>query len=222
MAKMTIAQCKAEAFQLINHYSIAGSVVPMSYNDQADDDMRMLNLINDAQMAIATTVKPIDASYEFTVPRLQRGEKPAELEFPMPEDFIFATGVLFKEPDDLRWKKMFGKTMGADFYHWLNDNTLLVPNYIPGSYRVEYARYPERYDSTTSVDTELDNTPDTHTAIPYYVAAMLYLDTNSYAYASLYNVWETKLTRLGYKPANAVTEGIVDMYGFDDFRGTWR
>ena len=62
MGKMTIRQCMDAVLQLLNQYSIAGSLVPLSYNDQKDTENRMINLINDAQMSLATTVRPIHAS----------------------------------------------------------------------------------------------------------------------------------------------------------------
>lgn len=222
MANMTIAQCKDAVFQLLNQYSIAGTKVPLSYNDQGDDNNRMLSLINDAQMAIATTTKPIEAAYIFEVPPKPYREPTLELEKIMPDDFIHPLGVYFKLNEKIaRWARVPDRTIDMDGYKWLSHNILLVPDRPAGTWRIEYARYPVRYDKTTSEDTELDNTPDTHEAIPYFVAAMIYIDENPYAYASLYNVWETKLTRLGYKPAHATTNGIVDVYGFDYFRGTW-
>lgn len=223
MAKMTIAQCKNAVFQLLNQYSIAGTVVPLSYNDQADDNNRMLNLINDAQMTIATTSRPIEAFYTIDVPEKPIRERTKELEYIMPDNFIYALGIYFKPTfeDDDRWHRMPERTIDMDGYKWLSHRTLLIPDRPAGVWRIEYARYPQRYDATTNEDTVLDNEPDTHEAIPYYVASMIYIDENPYAYASLHNVWETKLTRLGYKPAHATSTRVTDVYGFDYFRGTW-
>lgn len=222
MAKMTIAQCKAAVFRLLNQYSIAGTVVPLSYNDQADDNNRMLDLINDAQMAIATTSRPIDEAFTFEVPKKNHNLPTEEIEQIMPDNFIYPLGIYFKPlEDEKKWRRLPDRTIDMDFYKWLSKKTLVVPDRPAGTWRIEYARYPQRYDSNTPENTELDNEPDTHAAIPYYVAAMIYIDENPYAYASLYNVWETKLTRLGYKPAHATSTQVFDVYGFDYFRGIW-
>ena len=219
MAKMTIAQCKDAAFQLINQYSIVGTTVPLTYNDHNDDDIRMLNLINDAQMTIATTSKPIDEIFTIEVPKKPRAEHTEELEITMPDNFIYSIGIRFKPLGAKHWGRVPDRTIDMDFYKWLGEKTLLIPDRPAGTWYVEYARYPQRYDSSTPLNTELDNTPDTHEAIPYYIAAMLLLDQNAYGYASLHNMWENKLARLGYKPAHAATAPVFDVYDFNNFRG---
>ena len=222
MAKMTIAQCKSAVYQLINQYSIAGTEVPLTYNDQADNNNRMLNLINDAQMTIATTSRPIEETYTIEVPEKPLSERTLELEKEMPDDFIYALGVYFKPNfGDRRWIRVPERTIDMDGYKWIGHRHFLYPDRPAGTWKIEYARYPQRYDSTTPETTELDNEPDTHEAIPYYVAALLLLDENPYAYSSLHNLWETKLTRLGYKPPHATSTRVADVYGFDFFRGTW-
>ena len=222
MAKMTIGQCKAAVFQLLNQYSIAGTIVPLSYNDQADDNNRMVNLINDAQMTIATTSRPIEERYTIDVPEKPINERTKEIEFEMPDDFIYAIGVYFKPNlEDNRWRRMPERTIDMDGYKWLGHRTFLIPDRPSGTWMIEYARYPQRYTNTTSESTVLDNEPDTHEAIPYYVASMIFIDENPYAYAALHNVWETKLTRLGYRPAHSTSTEVFDSYGFDNFRGIW-
>lgn len=61
-------------------------------------------------------------------------------------------------------------------------------------------------------DMPLDNAPETHTPIPYYVAAHLVQGEDSFWYASLYNEWRTKLEYLGQAPQPH--RGLVgDVYG---------
>lgn len=216
------------AVQLLNHYSMAGTLTPASYNDQQDDLNRMVNLINDAQMEIATTSKPIPEYLEIEVPVLRRDIPTAEIKTAMPEDFINATAIKFT-PYAKGHRPIV--TIDAPYYKWLNKDELLVMNRPAGTYRVEYTRYPARFDPLgllgnkqerdALLATELDNTPDTHEAIPYYVAAMIALDEHSKAYYALYNVWETRLARMGYKPPHATVGFVDDVYGFDHFRGCW-
>ena len=56
---MTYGELKRQALMLISQYSIAGTTVPASYNNQADYIMKIPLLVDSAEMEIATTVKPI-------------------------------------------------------------------------------------------------------------------------------------------------------------------
>lgn len=215
MSKMTIRDCMDAALQLLNQYSIAGTLVPLSYNDQSDDENRMINLINDAQMQIATTVRPIEERLSFVVPEPELTEPDRYIENEMPEGFNNPIALYFtpsKGPQIMT---------DANRYKWLGDNTLLLPNRPAGTYDLVYGRVPVRYDKDTDKTTALDNKPDTHEIIPYYVAAMIAIDDNPKAYYALYNVWETRLSRLGMKPAHAVSTQIEDVYGFNMFGGLW-
>lgn len=230
MSKMTIKECKDAAFQLLNHYSIAGGLVPLTYNDQADDDNRMLNLINDAQMAIAMSVKPISTFHTVEMPVLDPSVPFAEVEVEMPEDFDEIIGIYFfpaldeygrplnPNADNCCCNRQSMKNWRS--YRWLGDRTLFLPNRPAGIYKIEYARYPIRYTPETPEDTELDNTPDTHPPIPYYVAAMIAVEENPKLYYALYNIWETRLARLEAKkkPYAEITQ-ICDVYGFNRFWG---
>ena len=227
MSKMTIKECMDAAFQLLNHYSIAGGIVPLSYNDQADDKNRMLNLINDAQMAIAMSVRPISAFKTVDMPVLPNSVPLAEIEVQMPEDFDQALSIYFTPALDGNGRPIGGNsgccgpfTREPSKYKWLGEDVLLLPNKPAGTYRIEYSRYPVRYTAETPETTELDNTPDTHPPIPYYVAAMIAVEENPKLYYALYNVWETRLARLAEKKKpHAVVHQICDVYGFNRFWG---
>lgn len=218
MAKMTIRDCMDFALQLLNQYSITGTLVPLSYNDQADTELRMINLINDAQMQIAITVKPIEVKMEIEVPEPEKNEPIAEIATEMPEDFIDMTALYFTSK-----RGRVTRTVDASVYKWIGDTTLILPGVPLGTYTLMYSRYPERYSKDVSFDTELDNTPDTHEIIPYFVAAMIALDENPKAYSALYNVWETRLSRLGMKNPKASAVRVDDVYGFDRglYGGIW-
>lgn len=230
MSKMTISNCIDAIFQLLNQYSIVGTEVPLSYNDQADAKARMLNLINDAQMQIATTVKPIIETYTVSLPITHEAEeepkpKSSFEEIEMPEDYIglrsifFSPRVLKHRPVDEQLNLM---PLDANKYKILEPNKILLPKFPIGDYIIEYDRYPERYTEETDIDeTELDNSPDTHVLIPYYAAAIIALDENPKAYYALYNLWETKLSRLNMKTPHAVNKQVDDVYGFSFFKGVW-
>ena len=80
-------------------------------------------------------------------------------------------------------------------------------------FRVSYAKHLKVV--LRADDTPLDNSPETHTAIPYFVAGQLVMYDDPYRYAALHNEWETRLSRLS--EAAAAEEGRVrDRYaGFD-------
>lgn len=211
---MTIQECKKATLRLLNQYSIAGTEVPTTYNDQEDDLNRMLDLINDAQLEIATVARPIEAFTTIVVPEVDSSVPIMDIETSMPSDFNHCANILFT-PSEGRDRRAIKIT---DF-RWLSDDILLLPNRPFGTYKIVYERFPIRYTSSTPDTTELDNTPDTHVIIPYFVAAMIALDDNAKAYSALYNVWETRLARLNMKPAYTVTSSVQDVYGFDNFSG---
>ena len=226
MHKMTIKECFDAAFQLLNHYSIAGNLVPLSYNDQEDDRNRMINLINDAQMIIAMGPRPIQAYKTVEMLEPPRDEPTHEIEVEMPCDFAMAIRIYFTPADQSSGG--FGDpcpcsqafTRPATQFRWIGDDTLLLPNRPAGTYRIEYGRYPERYTEYTPLTTELDNKPDTHNPIPYYVAALIAAEDNPKLHYVLYNIWETKLARLvETKQPYAQVEGVCDVYHFERFWG---
>lgn len=200
------------ALQLLNQYSIAGTVVPLSYNAQADTDGRMINLINDAQMQIATTVKPIPEIFEYEVPEIDLQSPMEDIAVQMPDDFNHFLSLTFTPA-----RGFDRRSVEPRDYKWLPNDVLLLPNRPAGTYRIDYNRFPERYEPDVDRSKELDNSPDTHEIIPYFVASMMCVGENTYAYTSFYNVWETKLTRLGAKPAYAANSPNEDVYGFHNW-----
>jgi len=197
------------ALQLLNQYTIHGTQVPLAYNDQIDTELRMINLINDAQMQIATTVKPIEKLITLSVPEPDINDPVVDLTFIMPDDFNYALGITYTP-----LKGRIRTSVEANRYKWLDEHHLLLPSKPGGTYTITYNAYPIRYAADVERTTPLENTPDTHEAIPYYVAAMLALDENASAYQALYNVFETRLSRLGNKPAHATVAMVTDAYNF--------
>lgn len=208
---MTIRQCMDAAYQLLNEYSIAGATVPLSYNGQADMENRMINLINAAQMEIAATVKPIDMDFEYVVDNTNVNTGWQRVE--MPEDFDRFVGVKFMGPR--------GQFIQQANYRMTETSILYLPTDSKGTFIIEYYRFPVRYEPDVDKSTELDNKPDTHEVIPYYIASTLCIDDNSYAYAALHNLYELKLARLNNKPARAEAGVVDDVYGWDRFGGVW-
>ena len=202
--------------QLLNHYTIAGSLVPLTYNDQADDRNRMVNLINDAQMEIATTNRPIECIMTYVVPEEPLNTPITDIVVDFPEDFCEFQSIRFTPVKGHNRQSKY-----ARYYKRVGEHYIILPSKPAGTYEIEYSRFPVRYTKDTPLTTELDNTPDTHEAIPYFVAAMIAIDDNPKLYYALYNVWETRLARMGLKQAHAESTQVDDLYGFSDFRGIW-
>ena len=60
-SKVTYGELKRRVLELIFSYSIAGSVIPETYNNQADYIAMIPGLVNNGQMDIATSTKRIPA-----------------------------------------------------------------------------------------------------------------------------------------------------------------
>jgi len=226
--KMTISNCIDASLRLLNQYSITGTIVPLTYNDSADDVARMIDLINTAQMEIATTARAIHEHTEIVVPHTDSR---------FTEYIVTDIGAInpnFNHGESIQFTPAEGldrRTIDASDYKWIDRDVLAVPNKPAGTYRVEYQRFPVRYNTdllnmtaqerATLYATELDNTPDTHEIIPYYVAAMVAQDQNKAAYQALFNKYEIGLSRLNMKPARATRTEIKDVYGFSNFSGVW-
>lgn len=200
---MNIKECKDEALKLIERYSVAGQTVALSYNGQSDYLLRMNGLINDAVMTIATLVSKIDAVYEVMQ---TADERDTWIEYTMPDDFYQKSeaGAVYLDGEKL--------SPGTE-YRWRTGTKFDVKSGLSGQLSVPYYRYPTEVESTTPDTAELDNAKETHIAVPYYVASMLMQQDNPYLAATLYNVYETKISR--FNDGVVVTiDGVEDAYGF--------
>lgn len=312
---MTVKQCREIAMQHINQYSIAGQLVVPSYNNQADYEIKVLNLINDAQMELAKTNKKIHATYhivqtaipslisdmgtkshvsedictgkskepaqtyyfevsgpavvylekydnkkwveikkieiteveegQFTVCRGQFESTPSvRFRFSGEYPYLFrntglygcsfetdedipacTTWIAYELPEDFyqlngKGVPYFGNHEELKYLHdyrWVGDKTLYLRRDLRGEFHVDYFRYPIRLEKGIDEEnTFLDNTPDTHEAIPYYVASMLCQYDNPSLAATLFNIFEIRLSRLAEGPQSEIIP-IEDVYGFDVF-----
>lgn len=181
---MTYGQVKRAALRLLNASTVAGSEIPLSYNEQADLVLAMPSLVDDAVMQIATTVKKIPAA--VCLDELDR---------------TAAGGYeLVTLPPDC-WRLMNGGLLrasgGTRFHDYrLLGHQLMLPAGETGLW-AEYWRYPASVGNEPDDAVPLDNSPDTHSAIPYFVAGQLVLYDDAFRYAALHNEWESRLRRIG-------------------------
>ena len=183
---MTYDKLKNCVLELIFSYSVAGSSIPATYNNQADYIAMIPGLINSGQMDIATSVKRIPAMPDLSdLEQEQIGER---VLYKLPSDcWLPYTGGLLL-PDSHRYDRYFG-------YRFIGGR-IELPFHAPSGLAPEYWRYPERVSSETPDSTERDNTPDVHECLVFYVAAHLLAYDDAYRYTVFVNMYEERRKRL--------------------------
>ena len=197
---MTYGELKNRVLELIFSYSVAGSQIPATYNNQADYIAMIPGLVNNGQMDIATSVKRIPAiAFLSDLENEQVGER---VLYKLPADcwLPFTGGLLF--PRSRRYERFFGYRVIAG--------------------KIEYWRYPERVSAQTADSVELDNTPDVHECLVFYVAAHLLAYDDAYRYTTFLNMYEERISRLR-EPIWIEPGPIEDVYRMRGFphRGPW-
>ena len=186
--------------ELLNQYSVAGQVIPDSYNNQADYIKRIPKLLNDAQMHVATSVGKIRAVEELA--NLSCDDNGKWLVYTMPGDFWqLCSGGLIRYDDD-------NELVRCNLYHAIGANKIAVSKNTSGNMSVEYYRLPRQISNDPDDDEQLDNTVPAQMALPYYVAAHLIMYDNAFAYQALMNEFDSKLANLLESPT--IIYGTVD------------
>ena len=197
---MTYGAMRDYVLQLINQYSIAGSRVPMEYNDQADLLRRIPALLRDGVQYVTTTVRRIRAVAELAAPEV-KGEI---LLYDLPEDLFQLLGGLIRLCPE-----------GLVRYHGhqlLGGRRVAIPRRDQGTYYAEYFRYPHLPLGTPADDAPLDCPPEALGAVAYYAASHLVMEDNSFLYAALQSEFERRLARLE-EGTYAVFSPVPDAYG---------
>ena len=214
---MNYGQVKKESLQLIFSESIAGTPIVSSYNNQADYERMIPGLVNDGMMYIATTVKKIPAMVALN--SLVQDDTNENFDiFLLPQDcFEMMNGGLVLQHK----KNDFGEIANRVHknYRLYGGNQLWLPKGQGANLYLEYWRYPKQFGEVPDEDEELDNTPDTHACIPYWVAAQAVLYDDAFRHASLYNTFEDRIARLKPNPTFIEDSRVEDVYGFGNFGG---
>ena len=193
---MTFGELKAQALQLIFSYSTAGTVIPATYNNQADYIAMIPGLVNAAQMEIATTARRIPASKKLS-------------------DMTFTqegNDDVYTLPADC-WQLMQGGFYPGSFHEYVNmlDGRFAVPHGTDRSLSIEYWRYPVLVTGDTADSTALDNRPEVHEAIKFYVASGLVLYDDPYRSSVFKQEYEQRLARLR-EPLWLERGAIINLY----------
>lgn len=201
---MLYSEIKRETLSHINQYSVAGTQVAPSYNNQADYLNRLPVYINEALVNIRTLVKPEPVVY----PLHGGQEYGGLLRFTLPDDF---------------WSLKTGGvcTIRDGHFQKTNDYRLQGKQYIlfpkdRGEYTIEYYKYPEQLplDSTLTDSYELDVEPEVIQAATYYAAAQLVIQEDEFAYSALYNDYESRMARIS-RGITAEIQPTQDAYLFN-------
>lgn len=192
---MTYGELKDYVLQLMNQYSVAGTRIPMTYNEQADLVARIPALMRDGLFYVTTAARRLRTVAQLGEPAEQGGL----LLYDLPDDFYqMAAGLLRLEG---------GTYTRYQGYRLLGGRQVAVPKAHRGEFQVEYFRYPHVPRGTPGDEEVLDCPPEAGAAVAFFVAAHLAMEDNSFLYAGLYNEFERRLLRLEEGPAAEV--GLV-------------
>lgn len=205
---MTFEQVQNQVLKLLNQYSVAGTLVAPAYNNQQDYLNRVASLANDAMVEISTTARKIPATLNLST--LTSEDAGDWVRYELPEDFYqFKTGDTLLTTDD-------GQLLHTNRYTISGRKYLLVPKRElteGSSYTITYYRYPKLLSEKPTLTDELDNEPETHYAVPFYVAAFLVIHDDNFLFASFYNKFEDKLAKMG-AGVSVETRSVDDVYDF--------
>ena len=202
---MLYSEIKRETLGHINQYSMAGSQVSPSYNNQADYLNRIPLLINEGIVNIRTLVKPAPEIFN-----LVSGDDLGDMiRYELPDDFwMLKTGGVTRVRDN-----HFEKT---NQYMLQGRKYILIPQGFKAKYSVEYYRYPNRLPIDKTPDNfDLDEDIEVIQTATYYAAANLVLLEDEFAYSSLYNDYESRLARIS-RGLTAEVQPVQDVYLFAD------
>lgn len=201
---MNYGQVRDQVLKLLNQYTRAGAQVEPSYNNQQDYLNRIPALVNDAMMEIATTARKIPATISLdALPSQVLGE---EVRYQLPESFWqFLSGSVVTTRE--------GRTLHTNCFTLQGRRYLLLPREEAGSCTITCYRYPELLPDKPSDTHQLDNAPETHYAIPFYVASYLVAGEDNFLCALFYNKYEDKLSKMN-QGLTAQVRPVADRYRF--------
>lgn len=206
---MNYGEIRDASLQLINQYTIAGSVYSPSYNNQQDYLNKIPFLINDCLMYIASTVHRYPS--QVTLDPAKGEEYGNYLRFTFPDDLLemIPGGLLVPTADKRR-----GESSIWTRYKVEPPDHILLPRNLDKPVVLPYYRRPQLlpFSGVPADDTVIDAPVQVQMAIPYYVAAHLVMEDDSFRYASLYNEFANKMDRLVPAPYTEIQE-VCDVYG---------
>lgn len=170
---MKVKAIRDNAFRIMNEYSSEG--IEKGMMDNADYIKRANMFINDAQQEIAT-IRKIKEMHNIS----QVGEDVEGYNYyPLPSDMY-----------ELRYLN-FGDRLFYDFK--IESGEIWIPKVYDGTFTVYYYKYPTEITSLTDDNFNLEIAPSLHNIIPYFVAAMLIINTDYKLGNKLLTIYNNKV-----------------------------
>ena len=202
---MNYATFRKLVLRHIDQYTIAGSVIPDTYNNQADDTSKIPDLTNVVLREIATTTRPLMATLDPNAPDFEGRQEMGNgwTKITMPADFWQVTG---RGMPKFNADGQFERTME---YYYVTNNELMFRTSDLVNTMLTYYRYPRVCHGNP--DEILDCSDPAADAASYYVAAELVRDDNAFAYSVLHNQFEDLNAKL-QRPMTAEMIPVRDAY----------
>lgn len=186
----TYEEIERQTLGLINQDTLSGEPIASSYNNQADYEKRIPGLINMAVRSVCTLSKRL-----VKLTELEDGEEFAgNMKYALPEDFYqLKSGGVYTTTSR-------GKMVGLPHFKLIGKE-ILVPREVSRPVYVEYYAYPAQLPEEPKSTDTLDLDPEILDCAQVYAAAQLISQENEFLYGSLYNDYESRLSR--------ITQGMV-------------
>lgn len=186
---MNLSLLDEKILQLINQFSINGSLTPSENN--LDYLLKTRNLIDACQKELAG-IRKIPATFHIVLDQIATHN----LSVDHPDYNLYTEIVLpidFKELKDI--------SVENTFYTPVNDykfegKTLLVKSNLVGSLTVNYYKKPTTITKDTINTTELEIDVDVQELIAYYVGGWIYLEDNPTIATMLLNEYKEKRDKI--------------------------
>lgn len=189
---MNYQWARDSVLKLIDRYSVAGSPMTLSYNNQADFVAKIPTLLDDAMSVIASTARKLPKTVLLSA---------------LPCETV-GNAVFYTLPGDCM-RALLPPVEGA----WFPDDTCLaIPKGTEKGEWLTYYRRPVPLGENPEPMKELDGTEEMQRAAVYYAAACLLLHEDESAYKALLSEWERYLGRLTTLP-RAETGTVQNVYG---------
>lgn len=188
---MKLGELKRYAIKLIDEYSNNANIT-----DDEDIRLKLNDLFNIAQIEMATTLRPIEKVFKFSLPSDEYIAKEDEIyvTIPLPEDFFDIKKLRFYPRE---------KALCNDYY--IQAKNLKINRLAFAKYELEYNAYPTIITEETNDEHELEVDLDAQMFLPYYVAADILKSDVSANYTSFEAKYNNKLELLKQKDRNTIT-----------------
>lgn len=210
---MTYGELKNRVLQLVFSYSLAGTNIPSTYNNQADYIKQIPGLLNSAQTYL----------YQFKhfedcvrLSDLTKEELDGMDLYILPDDCLRMRPGLIRMVGN-RWERRYGRHLTERFtdYRLMGGDKLLVPHGLGDELFLEYDKRAVPVTENVADNYVLKNTDEANECIPFYIAAHLVMYDDAFRYASLKNEFEDRLNRLALNPVYVEDAEVRDAYSGD-------